>query len=141
MRQFHPLASCLSLLPFHSHQPHCILPPPPTHTHTSPPLTAHTLDPVHIRIMPKNPIIPEEHPLQLTCASITLPAAHLEFELPEMPAYLQSLIRPYRRAGVIVLRFIRVDRGHQGTYSCVAKDEEGRTTYNTVQLRVMDRGR
>ena len=91
--------------------------------------------------MPKNPIIPEEHPLQLTCASITLPAPHLEFELPEMPAYLESLIRPYRRAGVIVLRFVRVDRGHQGTYSCVAEDEEGRTTYNSVQLRVMDRGR
>ena len=35
----------------------------------------------------------------------------------------------------------RVDRGHQGTYSCVAEDEAGRTTYNSVQLRVMDRGR
>ena len=71
---------------------------------------------------------------------MTLPAPHLEFELPEMPAYLESLIRPYRRAGVIVLRFVRVDRGHQGTYSCVAEDEAGRTTYNSVQLRVMDRG-
>ena len=119
-------------------------PPLPTHTHPShisPPLTAPTYDPIHIRIMPKNPIIPEDHPLQLTCASITLPARHLEFDLPEMPDYLESLIRPYHRAGMIVLRFMRVDRGHQGTYSCVAKDEEGRFTYNSVQLRVMDRGK
>ena len=43
--------------------------------------------------------------------------------------------------GILMLRVEAVKKGHEGVYKCYSLDQSNELKYNTVEVRVIERGR